>query len=421
MAEEWKKLDPDIPSEEALKLLAFLKENVIGQDHAIRNIANAADVFRAGVRAKDKPMYSALFLGPTGVGKTLVAEVLAEYFFGSRSAFTKIECEKYSESHRISDLIGSPAGYVGFWNPGDRQYQGVEPILSQKKIDRYAFLRRKDVQDIQKQIGELEKKLHAVHMKMNNPNLSKAERAALAQEGNGILSHLGFLDDQIESLYTDGAYQSIILFDEIEKANLALHNMLLNVIDKATLTLSNGMVTKFTNSIILMTSNVGSREISDLLSEKKLGFNSGRSSRDIDKAIYEQAKKAAGRFFPPEFLNRFDARSVFRPHTKETVRKILELELKRFQKDLLEIFPIILSVDDEVKDFIAEEATDHLEDGARLLNQKITKYVREPISRLKNRKEIKAHDHVRLALSREGTRPKVVAFVRVHREGSSHQ
>jgi ATP-dependent Clp protease ATP-binding subunit ClpA len=413
MSGEWRKLDPDIPSEEALKLLTFLRENVIGQDHALRRIINAADVFKAGIRAKDKPMYSALLLGPTGVGKTLVAEVLAEYFFGSRLAFTKIECEKFSESHRISDLIGSPAGYVGYWNPGDRQYSGTEPLLSQKKIDRHAFLQDKNAQNIRKQIDELEKKFRLVQEKLRSPNISKGERAGLIQEGNGILSHLGFLDDQLDRMYVEGVYQSIILFDEIEKAHPALHNMLLNIVDKATLTLSNGMVTRFHNSIILMTSNVGSRDIADLLSNNQLGFRtSGRSVAEMDTTIYKHANKALRKVFLPEFINRFDAYSIFRPLTKETVGKILEVELRRLQNDLLETFPIVLSVDDEVKAFIVEEATDHLEDGARLLNKKITKYIREPISRLKNRKEIKARDEMRLSLSREEGKPKIVAWVR---------
>jgi len=413
MSEEWKSVDPDIPSEEASKLLSFLKENVIGQDHALRNISDAMDVCKAGIRAKDKPMYTALLLGPTGVGKTLVAEVLAEYFFGSRTAFTKIECEKYSESHRVADLLGAPAGYVGYWNPGDPQYRGTEPLLSQRKIDRHAFLQNKEAQNIRKQISELEKKFQTVQEKLRSPNIPKSERASLVQEGNGILSHLGFLDDQLDRLYVEGTYQSIILFDEIEKANPALHNMLLNIIDKATLTLSNGMVTKFYNSIILMTSNIGSRDIADLLSNSQLGFQTNRRSMaEIDKEIYEHAKKALRKFFPPEFINRFDAYSIFRPLSKEAVRKILEVELNRLQKDLLDTFPIVLTVDDELKAFIVEEATDHPEDGARLLNRKIAKYVREPISRLKNRKEIKEKDEVRLSFSREGKRPKAVAWVR---------
>ncbi len=399
MSEEWKRVDPSLPSEDSQKLLSFLKKNVIGQDHAIENIADAADVFKAGIRVKDKPMYSALFLGPTGVGKTLVAEVLAEYLFGSRSAFTKIECEKFSESHRIADLIGAPAGYVGFWNPGDHQHRGVEPILSQRKIDYHGFMQRKDVQDIQKQMRELEKKLHALQMKWGASSLSKQEREALSREMNGLFSHLGFLEDQADQMYDDGSYQSIILFDA----------------------LSNGMVTKFNNAIILMTSNVGSRDISDLLSKKGLGFKKESEAQlDLDKDIYEYADKAVRKVFAPEFLNRFDKISVFRPHTKNTIRQILEVELKKLSENLLEIFPIILRVDDEVKDFIIEEATDRLEDGARLLNKKITKYVREPISRLKNRKEIKVRDEVRLALDRSGAKPKVIAFIRVSQQKFGH-
>ena len=235
-----------------------------------------------------------LCCGPSGVGKTLTAELLAEYWFGDRNAFTKIPCEAYSESHSVSKLIGSPAGYIGHWNPKNPHDSGTAPILWQGKIDKFAMDRdpkliklSNDFQSGIDELGmlnaELADKLSELSGLFNDKGL--IDPSALPylvqkmQEAFPTIDEREMLVKEIQKIGTMQAFsatkrpKSIILFDEIEKADGALHNILLNIIDKAQLQLANGMITDFSNSVILMTTNVGSRAIADILNPKmNIGF-----------------------------------------------------------------------------------------------------------------------------------------------------
>lgn len=400
MSETRMRLDSEAMSDDGQKLLAFLLKNIKGQDSAVKDIVEADELFRSGLYSDDKPIYSALLLGPSGVGKTLTAEVLADYWFGSRSAFTKISCESMSEPHSVASLVGSPPGYVGFHDPGDQRYSGSEPILSQRKIDEPDFFSRDEVKkadiQIEKLYTQLADILNEIEEISSHDQKSKEDLAGLTElhkEKKRIKAEIYKLTSKVYSAPSE--YRSIILFDEIEKANESLHNLLLNIIDKGKLTLKNGTVTDFTRSVILLTSNIGSNEIADLLDNKKIGFESGNSNNDgLNKNIYRHAEKAARSHFRPELLGRLNRISVFRPLDEEVMRMILESELAKFQENIFKSFPIIIKISEEAREFILREAMDRQQEGARLLRRKIDSYIREPFSRLKLRGEIKAKEDV---------------------------
>jgi ATP-dependent Clp protease ATP-binding subunit ClpA len=152
--QNWQMLDADAPSGIGQKTLRFLKYNIKGQDDALKDIVDAIEIREASFQEGDKPIYCGIALGPSGVGKTLTTEVLAELWFGSRRGFTRIACEAYSEPHSISKLIGSPPGYVGFWDSD--KGGGSAPILAQESIDKYALQASASNKRIEENIKKLQ-------------------------------------------------------------------------------------------------------------------------------------------------------------------------------------------------------------------------------------------------------------------------
>jgi len=252
-----------IPSErmtesdmQRMKMLdKILKEKVIGQDEAIDLISSCIRRSRAGISSKDRPIGSFLFLGPTGVGKTLLAKTLSEYLFASSHNLIRIDMSDYMEKHSVSKLIGSPPGYVGFENGG----------LITEKVKRNPYC--------------------------------------------------------------------ILLLDEIEKAHQDVFNILLQVLEEGELQDSSGYTVSFRNTIIIMTSNAGSRSI---LKDSIPGFNLGNEGLMTYNDIKANATSEIKRFLSPEFVNRLDDMVVFAPLGKEAIEKILALELKKLEKRLKE-------------------------------------------------------------------------------------
>ena len=271
---------------------------VIGQDEAVKKIVKAIQRGRVGLKDPNKPIGSFMFLGPTGVGKTQLAKVLAKYLFDSEDSLIRIDMSEYMEKFAVSRLIGAPPGYVGHDEGGQ---------LTEK-------VRRKPY--------------------------------------------------------------SVILLDEIEKAHPEVFNLLLQVLDDGQLTDSLGRKVNFKNSIIIMTSNTGSRQLKDF--GTGVGFNTknreGKGQEDSNAVIDKELKKK----FAPEFLNRIDDVVMFNSLVKEDINKIIEIELEKLVTRVQEM-EYTLDITSEAVDYIASEGFDP-EYGARPLKRAIQRLVEDVLT-----------------------------------------
>ena len=283
-------------SKKLLKLESELRKKIIGQDFATEVVSKALRRSRADLKDPKRPIGSFMFLGPTGVGKTHLAKVLAERIFGDQESLIQIDMSEYMEKHAVSRMIGSPPGYVGHEEGG----QLTEAI------------RRKPY--------------------------------------------------------------AVILFDEIEKAHPDVAQILLQILEDGRLTDSLGRKVDFRNTILIMTSNVGAHI---LQRNSSLGFSAGNADDDFDKIkdkIMDEAKKT----FKPEFLNRLTEIVIFRPLIKESMRAIVDLELKKIT-DRLKEKKLKLDISDEVKEFLIDKGYDS-KLGARPLRRAVEKYLEDSLA-----------------------------------------
>ncbi|MBN2514174.1 MAG: ATP-dependent Clp protease ATP-binding subunit [Sedimentisphaerales bacterium] len=288
-----------LEKEEAQKLLeleAELHKKVVSQDEAINAIAKAVRRSRSGLKDPNRPMGSFIFIGPSGVGKTLLARALAEFMFGDADAMIQIDMSEYMEKHNVSRLIGAPPGYVGYEEGGQ---------LTER-------IRRRPY--------------------------------------------------------------AVLLLDEIEKAHSDVYNMLLQIMEEGRLTDSFGRHVDFKNVILIMTSNIGA----DLIKNQS-GFGFGKRT---EQANYEKMKemldKEIERHFRPEFLNRLDGQIVFRPLTRDDLQTIVDYELNKVFKRLLE-HGLHLELDHSAKEFLIDKGYNP-EFGARPLRRAIERYIEDPLS-----------------------------------------
>jgi len=275
-----------------------LHNSVIGQDDAIKRVASAIRRSMAGVSSPKRPMGSFIFLGPTGVGKTLLARKLAKYLFANEEALVRIDMSDFMEKHNASRLVGAPPGYIGYEEGG---------ILTEK-------IRR-------------------------NP-------------------------------------YRVILFDEIEKAHHDIFNILLQVMEEGELRDSLGHTVNFRNTVIIMTSNAGVREITK---DSRLGFTSGSglmSQSEIESAAMSELR----RIFSPEFLNRVDETVVFNPLTRKQIDAIFDIELKELSNRLAEQ-NYNIKITPEAKRILVEKGWDQ-KFGGRPLRRTIQKELESPLSEL---------------------------------------
>ncbi len=293
-----------IASEEQTRLLHMeeaLHEHVIGQDEAITMIAKAIRRSRAGLKDPKRPIGVFMFLGPTGVGKTYLPRMLAEFLFGSEDSMIRLDMSEFMEKHNVSRLVGAPPGYIGYDDGG----QLTDAV------------RRKSY--------------------------------------------------------------CLILLDEIEKAHPDVFNTLLQIFDDGHLTDAKGRKVDFRNTVIVMTSNVGS----DLIrKETGLGFGVKREEAQTVEEQHQKMKdkvlEELKRVFRPEFLNRLDANVVFHALSKEHIRKIVELEIRKVETQLL-IKGVTLDVSDAAKDWLGEKGYDHVF-GARPLRRVIQDEIEDRLS-----------------------------------------
>lgn len=276
-----------------------LTGKVIAQDNAIEKLTKAIQRSRVGLQNPNKPIGTFMFLGPTGVGKTLLAKELAKFMFGSADALIRIDMSEYMEKFTVSRLVGAPPGYVGYEEGGQ---------LTER-------VRRRPY--------------------------------------------------------------SIVLLDEIEKAHTDVFNLLLQVMDEGRLTDSYGRTVDFRNTVIIMTSNVGTRELKDF----GAGIGFAKDERAGDKKYSRDViQKALNKRFAPEFLNRVDEIINFDQLGKEAIIDIVDLELVQIVKRVTELgYSIELTA--EAKNFLANKGYD-IQYGARPLKRALQNYVEDEISAL---------------------------------------
>lgn len=274
-----------------------LKARVKGQDHVVDAVASAIQRNRIGLRDPNKPIGSFLFLGSTGVGKTLLAKRIACELFGSEEAMIRVDMSEFMERHAVSRLVGAPPGYVGYDEGGELT----------TKVKRRPY--------------------------------------------------------------------SVILFDEIEKAHHDVHNLLLQLLDDGILTDSNGGKVSFKNTIVIMTSNVGTRQLEE--------FGTGIGYRDASSIDYSQLSKEViekmlKKSFAPEFLNRIDKIVTFNALSKEVLRDIVDIQLGDLT-ERLQGLELEISYSDKARAFLVEKGFDP-KLGARPLNRAIAEYVEDMVT-----------------------------------------
>ncbi|MCK5029562.1 MAG: ATP-dependent Clp protease ATP-binding subunit, partial [Bacteroidales bacterium] len=281
-----------------MKMGDELKKSVIGQDEAIVKIVKSIQRNRAGLKDPNKPIGSFVFLGPTGVGKTQLAKILAQYLFDSADNLIRMDMSEYMEKFSVSRLVGAPPGYIGYEEGGQ---------LTEK-------VRRRPY--------------------------------------------------------------SVVLLDEIEKAHPDVFHLLLQILDEGQLTDSLGRRIDFRNTIIIMTSNIGSRQLKDF--GQGVGFSTRAKQESSSQHVKSVIQNALKRTFAPEFINRLDDIVIFNSLTKEDIHKIIDIELKGLFSRV-NALGYDIEITDNAKNYITEKGFD-VDFGARPLKRAIQKYLEDPMA-----------------------------------------
>jgi ATP-dependent Clp protease ATP-binding subunit ClpC len=299
-----------------LKMADELSGSVVGQNEAIQKVVKAIQRNRAGLKDPNKPIGTFIFLGPTGVGKTQLAKVLAKFLFDTTDNLVRIDMSEYMEKFSVSRLVGAPPGYVGYEEGGQ---------LTEK-------VRRKPY--------------------------------------------------------------SVVLLDEIEKAHPDVFHILLQVLDEGQLTDSLGRRVDFRNTIVILTSNIGTRQISEF--GHGVGFDTTHKKATRDEQTRSILQKALQKTFAPEFLNRIDDVVMFNSLSKEDINKIIDIELKGLY-DRVKSLGYQLKISTAARDFIAERGYD-VNYGARPLKRAIQKYLEDPMAEVMIKASLVEGDFVSVGL-----------------------
>jgi ATP-dependent Clp protease ATP-binding subunit ClpC len=290
-----------ISSQETKKLMGMDKElmgKVIGQDDAVLKVVRSIKRNRLGIKDKGKPIGSFIFLGPTGVGKTYLAKLLAEQIFGDSDSLIRMDMSEYMEKHSVSRLVGPPPGYVGYEEGGQ---------LTEK-------VRRKPY--------------------------------------------------------------SVVLFDEIEKAHPDVFNLLLQLLDEGQLTDGLGRKVNFKNTLIILTSNVGVKELNSF--GKNMGFKTDAAIANEEEKARSIIEKALKKKFKPEFLNRIDDTVIFNSLKEKDIHIIIHNELDKLKSRMSEI-GYEIKINKNAIEYVAKQGYDEAY-GARPLNRAIQRYIEDPIA-----------------------------------------
>jgi ATP-dependent Clp protease ATP-binding subunit ClpC len=283
-------------TEKVLKMQELLSQYIVGQNDAIQTVCRAIRRSRADIKDPKRPIGAFLFLGPTGVGKTHLARLLAIHFFGGEDALIQVDMSEYMEKFAVSRMTGSPPGYVGH------------------------------------------------------------------EEG-------GQLTEQVRQ-----RPYSVVLFDEIEKAHPDVMDILLQILEEGRLTDSYGRKVDFRNTIVIMTSNIGASKI---MKSTEVGFGAADKAVDYER-MKENIEKDVKTHLKPEFLNRLNDTVIFRPLDRESLLKVIEIEVKKLQ-DRLAKKEIYITLDDAAKSFLVDKGFQP-EMGARPLRRTIEQYLEDPLA-----------------------------------------
>jgi ATP-dependent Clp protease ATP-binding subunit ClpC len=306
-------------SDRLMNMEVELSDSVIGQKEAIKKVVKAIRRNRAGLKDPNKPIGTFIFLGPTGVGKTHLAKILARYLFDSEDTLIRIDMSEYMEKFAVSRLVGAPPGYVGYEEGGQ---------LTEK-------VRRRPY--------------------------------------------------------------SIVLLDEIEKAHPDIFHILLQVLDDGVLTDSLGRRVDFKNTIVIMTSNIGSRQLKDF--GAGVGFSTSAKQAQgsgLAQGVIENALKKA---FAPEFLNRIDDIVIFDSLNREDIHKIIDIEL-RFLFNRIRKMGYLPEITEAAKDFIVDKGWDE-QFGARPLKRAIQKYIEDILAEEIIMTNLKEGDEIKIDFNKE--------------------
>jgi ATP-dependent Clp protease ATP-binding subunit ClpC len=305
--------------ERLLKMKDELKGRVVGQDEAIQKVVRSIQRNRAGLKDPNKPIGTFIFLGPTGVGKTQLAKVLAQYLFESTDNLIRLDMSEYMEKFTVSRLVGAPPGYIGYEEGGQ---------LTEK-------VRRKPY--------------------------------------------------------------SVVLLDELEKAHPDVFHILLQVLDEGQLTDSLGRRVDFRNTIVIMTSNIGTRQLKDF--GQGVGFTTKAKQQEINEYAKSVIQNALKKHFAPEFLNRLDDVVVFNALTQQDIFEIIDIELKGLFDRIYTLgYEIKLSA--AAKEFIAEKGYD-VQFGARPLKRAIQKYLEDPMAEIIIKSNLKEGDVISVGFNKK--------------------
>src|ERR1700691_524388 len=323
-----------LEKEEAQRLLELeneLHKRVVSQDEEIKAISKTIRRARSGLKDPHRPMGSFLFLGPSGVGKTMLSKALAEFMFGDADALVQIDMSEYMEKHNVSRLIGAPPGYVGYEEGGQ---------LTER-------IRRRPY--------------------------------------------------------------SVVLLDEVEKAHPDVFNMLLQIMEEGRLTDSFGRHVDFRNVVLIMTSNIGS----DLIKGGGPDFGlKPRGKGVLEERNYQTIKetvmKELERYMRPEFVGRLDDVIVFRPLSRQNMELIVEFELRKVTKRLVD-HGLKIDLTKEAKEFLVDKGT-NADFGARPLRRAIEQHVEDPLSEEILRGNFKGKDLIKITIKTEDSGDKHLYF-----------
>jgi len=312
-------------SDKLIHMELELQKSIIGQDEPVLKVVKAIRRNRAGLKDPGKPIGSFIFLGPTGVGKTHLAKILAKYLFDSEDNLIRIDMSEYMEKFAVSRLVGAPPGYVGYEEGGQ---------LTEK-------VRRKPY--------------------------------------------------------------SIVLLDEIEKAHPDVFHLLLQMLDDGVLTDSLGRRVDFRNTIIIMTSNIGSRQLKDF----GMGVGFSTTAKESTKEKYAQGviENALKKTFAPEFLNRIDDIVIFESLSRDHIHKIIDIELNKLFTRLRGM-GYFITISNEAKDFIVEKGWDS-QFGARPLKRAIQKYVEDNLAEEMIKRKLVENDEIQITFDQEKSEIKI--------------